>query len=373
MALLGAYLCYVEVYPILRKALPAGLVLLALLPLLSACATRAFRPKGWSGVEAGESNIFVAEGQGRVVALALEDGARVWSFPPEGQDPVGPFYSAPLLGPTGLVFAGSYDGTVYAVWAGNGSQAWRFDTNGHIVARPALAGDTLLVPSSDGHLYALDPQNRGVRWKFPGQGKIGQVWSTPAVAGGVVYFGTLGHRVYAVRLSDGSEVWRRELEGAVTASPLVVGDRVVVGSFDRHLYALDAATGEVVGSFRGRNWFWAGAVYDGERVYAADLSGAVYALRPDSLQQVWRAEVEGAVVVPPVLVRGRLVVATDKGRVFVLDRGTGQVEWTYDIGAPVRSRLAVKGDRVFLVGMDNTVRALNAVRGTVLWSAQLGK
>jgi outer membrane protein assembly factor BamB len=50
--------------------------------------------------------------------------------------------------------------------------------------------------SADNNLYALQARDGSKLWDFPAHGNV---YSGPAVAGGMVYFGSDDHTVYAVR------------------------------------------------------------------------------------------------------------------------------------------------------------------------------
>jgi hypothetical protein len=69
------------------------------------------------------------------------------------------------------------------------------------------------------------------------------VFSSPAVANGVVYFGSDDHHVYALNASTGSKLWRFTTSNKVGSSPAVANGVVYVGSFDNNVYALNANTG----------------------------------------------------------------------------------------------------------------------------------
>jgi eukaryotic-like serine/threonine-protein kinase len=55
---------------------------------------------------------------------------------------------------------------------------------------------TLYAGSDDGHMYAIDATANTVSWTYR---TGGQVRSQILVAGDAVYFGSLDHRVYALR------------------------------------------------------------------------------------------------------------------------------------------------------------------------------
>ncbi len=63
------------------------------------------------------------------------------------------------------------------------------------------------------------------------------VYSSPAVANGMVYVGSEDNNVYARNASTGVELWQYATGNAVYSSPAVANGVVYVGSTDSNLYA----------------------------------------------------------------------------------------------------------------------------------------
>lgn len=64
------------------------------------------------------------------------------------------------------------------------------------------------------------PQLHGVRWSFRTQGPV---ISSPVALGGLIYFGSNDHNVYALEERTGKERWHFATKGRVTSSPAVGG------------------------------------------------------------------------------------------------------------------------------------------------------
>ena len=86
-----------------------------------------------------------------------------------------------------------------------------------------------------------------VKWKFTTQGKV---FSSPAVAGNTIFFGSTDHFLYAVDLASGKQNWKFETGSGVTSSPAVNNNTVFFTSYDGNFYALDAATGKLLWKFK---------------------------------------------------------------------------------------------------------------------------
>ena len=72
-------------------------------------------------------------------------------------------------------------------------------------------------------------------WKYATDG---QVNSSPAVANGSLYVGSVDGMVYSIDVKTGTLRWRMHTNGPVISSPIIEDDVVFVGSNDRLVYAL---------------------------------------------------------------------------------------------------------------------------------------
>jgi outer membrane protein assembly factor BamB len=65
----------------------------------------------------------------------------------------------------------------------------------------------------------------------------GEVYSSPAVANGVVYVGSFDSNVYALNASTGAKLWSYYIGGEVYSSPAVANGVVYVGRHNHKLFA----------------------------------------------------------------------------------------------------------------------------------------
>ena len=382
-------------------------LVLLLVPILTACGMDRFGANGWSGLTIEADTLYVASGEGRLVALDISGDADddrnyppvIWGpFPPsEGkerfgyeEDLFGAVYAAPSFGTfeadgvTGspTVYVATYEDSdddnfvanLAAVDATTGFKNWATSIPGRIVGSPTQVGNTLVLGTSDGFLYALalEATERSVpraAWRsFEADGKI---WSAATASNGILYFGTLEHTVYAVNAADGKPVWNGEIKvgGAVVGSPLVIGETVYVGALDRKIYALDAATGKRKWEFQGDNWFWASLATDGTNIYAATLGGTVYAIDLGG-NEVWVTpqKVSGPIVATPVVLSNTLIVATDEKQVHQLSLSDGREVWKTSVGERIRADMVSQGERVYVIDIEGGVHALNTERRIKVWT-----
>ena len=96
--------------------------------------------------------------------------------------------------------------------------------------------------------------------------------------------------------------------------------------------------------------------------------GTVVAIDLESGRDLWRTNV-GSAIVAGVGSDGRYAaVVTQNGELVTLEGG--QVKWRKAVGTRVASAPLVAGERVFVLGVDRTVQAFDALDGHRLWSLQ---
>jgi outer membrane protein assembly factor BamB len=248
-----------------------------------------------SSVTVGNGEAYFGAGDGRVYAVDATNGAEKWHYQTEGR-----VRSTPAVA-NGVVYAGSMDGTMYALDAATGALRWRFDTEGHglnsgdfgfdrrtIQSSPAVVNGTVFFGSRDGFVYAIDATTGKQKWRFDHE----QSWSisSPAVADGTVNTGSSdAHFFQAIDASTGRERWRFPTERSVWSSPAVAGDVVYVGEGGGALHALDRRTGVELWSYSaGGTVFTSPSVRDSVLYFGAD-DGIVYALHASPRDNLARA------------------------------------------------------------------------------------
>jgi quinoprotein glucose dehydrogenase len=249
-------------------------------------------------------------------------------------------------------------------------------------ATPVLADGLLFVITPFNQVIALDPATGEERWRYDPHIADNDSYSEAsargvAVAGGLVYFGTLDARLIALDAKTGRLVWEASLLSEhndgnyqVTSPPVVAGSTVIVGSsigdngraqmYRGTVHAFDAKTGKPKWSWdptppgkTGAANAWAPMSVDLERDLVFIPTGSaspdfygglrpgdnryancVVALKASTGQLVWSFQVvhhdlwDYDVASRPELVdfKGKPAVAvlTKIGHYFVLNRDTGE-------------------------------------------------
>eukprot|EP01029_Cantina_marsupialis_P023017 TRINITY_DN5681_c0_g1_i1.p1 TRINITY_DN5681_c0_g1~~TRINITY_DN5681_c0_g1_i1.p1 ORF type:complete len:427 (+),score=91.68 TRINITY_DN5681_c0_g1_i1:65-1345(+) len=134
--------------------------------------------------------------KGRLVALDSENGDEKWGFE------MGTSSSAtPSLRENDQTIVVTDDvGLVYNLYATNGTLKWRasldHDNSYSISAAPLQANDVIVLSSTAGSVFALNPSDGKILWDFEADGAIKS--SVSADAEGVLYFGATSGGIYAI-------------------------------------------------------------------------------------------------------------------------------------------------------------------------------
>jgi outer membrane protein assembly factor BamB len=172
----------------------------------------------------------------------------------------------------------------YAFDPKDGSVRWKFPVKKQIFSSPAVDGGVVFVHVRDDHIYALDSQSGALIWKTPSPSPQ-RFWdpvfmdpskSSPAVDGKRVYVGI--HRdLTALDRRTGTVLWKTATGRKVDSTPLIVGETIYVGSDDKHFYAFEAATGKKLWSYKTKGRVSSSPTYGEGLILIGSNDGALYA------------------------------------------------------------------------------------------------
>lgn len=187
-----------------------------------------------------------------------------------------------------------------------------------IYSNVAATKNRVLVTTNNGHVVALDAGTGQQVWTVETESEFGA--SGPAVANGTVY--VAGDKVYALNVTDGTEVWNSPFEygRTVGSTPTVVNGTVYVGSADGYLYAINTSDGTEKWQFEADGGIATNPSVTNGRVVFASLAGSVYLLDPATGDELTSETVSGEVRSSPILSDYDVYLGTEHGVVcnFVL-------------------------------------------------------
>lgn len=308
---------------------------------------------------------------GCAIMVGSKTGQPAWAFGTGGG-----IYSAAVLSPSGVLYFGSSDHSIYALNAVTGAMLWSYQTNGAIGFTSPLvdANDTVYVASWDSTVYALDANSGALKWSYVASDYV----DSPLVMVDDIVYGGLANNdaVIALFATTGRLVWT-SAAGAGGSGGIVSNGKGLLFAASRsnlNFSALNDHTGDVVWSvpvgavlLSAPSMDAYGVAYDGgndERVYALYTAAGGGAVK-------WTFQTNGAVRCTPTVCNGVVYATSQDGSVSAIESSSGTQKWRVSIGdgsnimdsAPV---LGAEG-LVYVGSSDTNVYALNSVDGSVVW------
>jgi outer membrane protein assembly factor BamB len=259
-----------------------------------------------------------------LVAIDLRSGETVWP----SSVPLEDIVRTPVTADETAAYVGDFSGHVTVVELSSGELRWSKDIGSSIAGAVTVDGDRALVATvgeqqTPGAVVALDRSTGEELWRTGEDAVQGNLVSAPVVADGMILVLEPGS-VVALDASEGRFLWRSEIVNPLTTpfSPQGISTLAPVSA-------------------------------DGT-VYAVDVTGRAYGLDAETGTELWdHALNDPSPLTPPVLTDTHLLVSTNSGSLYAIDRRTGHLAFRIDGEAFLRG-LADAGEvLVAVTGADD--------------------
>lgn len=269
--------------------------------------------------------------------------------------------------------------------AGNLKENWIFRTNGRIYSTPAISGNIVLFGSGDSCFYAVNKSNGMEIWRFRTEGPV---HSDAAINGSSVIFGSADGNLYSLEIATGKLIWKFSSEGEkmldmwdyYLSSPAISNAYVYWGSGDGNMYAIDNQSGKLKWKFKSNGIIHATAAVDNGIVFFGDYAGYFYALDGVSGELKWKSRTIGETYFPngevqkgAVVVDGVVYFGSRDYNVYALDAKTGRGRWNMkESGSWVIATPTDYNGHIFF-GTSDTHRfyCLRKADGKIIWQIPL--
>ena len=264
--------------------------------------------------------VYFGSGDGNVYAVDVQTGLPQWKFPT--RDVV---HASPAV-VNNTVYIGSWDSNLYAIDADTGQQKWAFQAGEDpaihnqvgFQSSPTVVDGVVYVGCRDGHVYALDAATGKKRWDYT----TSKSWvnSTPAVRDGIVYAATSdSSRVFALDAKTGRLRFNFSAKAYVFSSPALAGDLLYIGCHNGKLYAIDAKTGAPAWEFQTEaSKTNAMKVLNTDGGFNQEAFAPVFGDFEDMYLDLYRYMSVGAILSSPVVDHGEVYFGSMDGNVYAL-------------------------------------------------------
>ncbi|MEQ3441122.1 outer membrane protein assembly factor BamB [Pseudoalteromonas sp. BZP1] len=322
--------------------------------------------------------VYVANREGEVEALSLENGDTLWQTDVRENPAFWPWettesakLSGGILQAYGKIYVGSEHGYLIALDRETGEIVWRKTMPGEVLAKPAAGDGLIFVNLGSGKLLAVHPDTGEERWSFeqevPPLTLRGQ--SSPTVANGGVLLGLETGKLSVLISENGYSAWSAEIaspKGAseferlvdVDTQALISGPYAYAIAYNGNLTAVDIRSGNVV--WKREYSSYRDLSMDSQSIYVVDSDGVVYGLDKTSGIERWsQPALRGWYLTGPTVAGKYLALGDQEGNLHWLDKETGELVSREDFDSsgffiePV-----VAGDKLILYTRDGEVSAV---------------
>src|ERR1043166_6867727 len=191
--------------------------------------------------------VYFGSSDGNIYALDEKTGVLHWKFETKGI-----VHASPAIAGN-TIYIGSWDSYLYALDAETGAEKWRFKTGEDPIiynqvgfqSSPAVVDGVVYVGCRDAHLYAIDARTGRKKWDYPTSKSWVNV--TPGVFDGAVYFATGDtRRFHAVEAATGRLRFTVPVLTVIFSSPAIADGLAYFGNLNGSLYAVDLKSGAEV-------------------------------------------------------------------------------------------------------------------------------
>jgi hypothetical protein len=193
---------------------------------------------------------------------------------------------------------------------------------------PAVANGKVYIGSLDGNLYALDASNGNIIWKT----ETGPIESSPAVANGAVYFTSqepAAGGLYKLNADTGALIWKQTLPYQISfvggtellGSPSVAAGMVFASSNWGAYYAVNEATGDIIWKFIDKEaieFIVSSPIYANANLFIINKFN-IACLNASNGNMLWNTFTGDELYTSPSYADGKIYLATSQRDVFILD------------------------------------------------------
>jgi len=227
---------------------------------------------------------------------------------------------------------------------------------------------------------------------IPGTAQPTGGWSGPAVHDGIIYVGSRDGRVVAINSSTQSQQWDLPIpRTTIYTTPIVHGDLIYVGTYSGIVLALSTLARSQNLTFpqqRYGEWEWycplenaksnaivANLIMSEDALYVASSNGRVYSLDKGSGDENWKREdipvlTENAEKLwnSPVIQDNSIYVSTFYGHIYALSAETGELlDWSLGAEAGFASSPVINEDVLYVGSFDRHLYAVKIGSDVPLW------
>ncbi len=203
------------------------------------------------------------------------------------------------------------------------SPVWKAELKDTVKHPSLFYNGVIIAGSTDGYLYTLHSKSG----KILAANKITPSITSPFAASYKhIYFGSSDKHFYCTSFYQAKIKWKHKTGGIVSARPVLHEKNVIFASSDGYIYCMNLETGESIWQQKSFSPDFHHLVLADGILYAAGTDSYIYCLNPVDGKILWKFFCLGENITTEPLITSRLIVlATNRGTVFILSRRDGNL------------------------------------------------
>ena len=328
-----------------------------------------------------DSSIYVIDSDQRVFAFDTNSGRQLWrrdlKSANKNRDKHTVGGGLAIAGDK-LIVASGY-GFVEAMNLSTGAQMWHRAVDTPMSSSPAIMGNRAFVTSTNNEAYALDIDTGEIVWTDSAIAETARVLSSPSPAvtpdllavpysSGelITYVPQNGRRLWSDTLSTLGQYTPLSVINDIAGRPTIQDGIVFAASHSGVLAAIDARSGARIwaATFGSRQ----GPVIEGQFLFIVGVESKVVCFNKLDGKVVWVRELpafnkpkekKGRIVwVGPLVVNGKLAVASSQGRLLMLSPQDGSTQGELKLGDAIYIEPIAAAGKIFVLNDKGSLIAI---------------
>lgn len=245
--------------------------------------------------------------------------------------------------------------------------AWSFSLKTPLTVWPAYDESSMYVALSNGELVALSMTANSAtqRWAVP------NIEATfPLAADGQRVYAATDDAVHALEASKGTSLWHHPAGGRLSTAPVARAGWLILALDTGDVRALRGESGDEVWKLPLGAPVKSEPLIDGNRLYLTPENNRIVAVDLISGKVLWDRDM-GAIVNSVAAFQDGVYVGTTGRMFYALADRDGQQRWKWRIGNDAVGRSLFTDTRVYVIFMDNSIRAFGLDNGGQRWRQPL--
>ena len=247
---------------------------------------------------------------------------------------------------------------------------WKLETKESYEAAVAIEKGIVYAISMDNVARALKLADGSEIWKVSFEDKDG-VKGSPCLTEKLLVYGDEAGTLRALGRTNGKVVWSQKVGGPMASSPTIYKDRVLVGSDDSYLYCFALADGKPLWKTPTGDRLNCAPSLAGDGVVVAGCDGVVRLISVENGKETRQLELGGNIAATPAVAGDQLVVGTMNNSVVSIDWKTMKLQWTYEDKQsqfPFFASPALTEELALAAGRDRKLHAIERATGNKRWT-----